>query len=130
MRLPFSEHKEPVRGRLHQRRQLQNYPHPYYEADYRVVMEPMPRTPDEIDDAISRSVPLSPATPRLRVALPSPTHPMLIPTSTSVTSTLIVSTLTASSIIPLTPDPSGTTVVENPHPPVMAAKEKKDLVHR
>ncbi|KAK4653849.1 hypothetical protein QC762_0087830 [Podospora pseudocomata] len=79
----------------------------------------MPRTPDEIDDAISRSVPLSPATPRLRVAVPSPAHPVLIPTSTSVTSTLMVSTLTASSIIPLTPDPSGTAVVEKPHPPVV-----------
>ncbi|KAK0664620.1 hypothetical protein QBC41DRAFT_17168 [Cercophora samala] len=119
MRLPLREHQQPVQGRSHQeRRQLQSYPYP--GAGYRDNFEPVTRTPQEIDDAISRSAPLSPAAPRLRVAEPSleafpsltrPLSTMLIPSPTPVPSTLIVSTLTASSILTLAPSPSSTVLV-------------------
>ncbi|KAK4197410.1 hypothetical protein QBC40DRAFT_299434 [Triangularia verruculosa] len=108
MYLPHSEHQEPVQPRLHERRQ------------FRDAFEPVTRTPEEVDDAIYRHIPLSPAAPRLRVAEPSvvavPSRTlspssMLVPLATPVPTTLVVSTLTASSIITTAPITTGTVVI-------------------
>ncbi|KAK0736005.1 hypothetical protein B0T21DRAFT_172522 [Apiosordaria backusii] len=114
MRLPRYEHQEPVQARHHERRQFRVYPDP------QDAFEPVTRTPEEVNDAIYRSEPLPPAAPRLGVAessfvaVPTSTRPlssMLIPSSTPVPSTLVVSTLTASPRLIPTPSASGGVLV-------------------
>ncbi|KAK4172082.1 hypothetical protein QBC36DRAFT_315184 [Triangularia setosa] len=116
MHLPRQEHQEPVQARLlHERCRLQAYP----RGTYRDSFEHVTWTPKEVENAIVRGAPLSPAAPRLRVvesslvAVPTSAPSLssiLAPSSTSVPSTtLVVSTLTASLI--LTPAPSAAGIV-------------------